>query len=724
MARSATCGTISIVLRHRFPWERVVLLALVLAASLAILTIWGTESLEKALTLTGVGLTTCLVWVVKGVRDWRLGVADVDSSRLSFAAEQLGRAVHRMWQGEAANRGLTSPLTIAVDLAVANPNITAHAAQWLAERKAESPGDFGGDGSLTQLGTATQMAAIYSRIRTGKMVIIGEPGGGKTAAAILLMLEIYKTRAPDSRVPVFFQLATWRVDKVPLNDWMIEQLVASYGAPPKLARPLVQEDRILPLFDGLDEVSGAGRRAAITALRGLADTPFILTCRASEYIAIASDAVLEAAGVVEVTPVSITTAINYLSSSGSADSSRWDSVIAALRVPGVSPCKAALSNPLMLSLARTVFRSASSQPSEMTTWRTFEEFEDRLLDGLIPAVYSRSVDDISADDALRLLRFLSDHLSVIGPGLIAWWKLSRCIPAWRLRGAAGALCGLGGALYVAVTLGLYLLSGNSLDSGPLPVAATVYPIVASCIIAGVFANPRGRDPLFWTRPALREILRSTLKGFLLLLCFAVPYVSLSLAIPVTATDDALTPAANVGNVGIIAFDILDPVLSWGIFFVAPFLLVRAVMDSFTSTQVPDIDPVSGFRRDLRSGLLAAMFGLIALCILMIVYSITYSLTTRSALPGLVDSMPVIALIAGMFFPWFICRYSSMLPYGVAVLILRRRGTLNARPLKFLEDAYRRGILRKSGMTYEFRHARLAGRLRSTRANSGRRTVTK
>lgn len=92
------------VLRRRFPWERVVVLAVVLAASAAVLSLWGPDALKTTLSITGVGLTACFLWVVKSIRDWRLGLTDVDPSRLSSAAEQLGKAVHRMWQREAANR--------------------------------------------------------------------------------------------------------------------------------------------------------------------------------------------------------------------------------------------------------------------------------------------------------------------------------------------------------------------------------------------------------------------------------------------------------------------------------------------------------------------------------------------------------------------------------------------------------------------------------------------
>ncbi|MDD7940622.1 hypothetical protein PHK61_19540 [Actinomycetospora lutea] len=44
-------------------------------------------------------------------------------------------------------------------------------------------------------------------------------------------------------------------------------------------------------------------------------------------------------------------------------------------------------------------------------------------------------------------------------------------------------------------------------------------------------------------------------------------------------------------------------------------------------------------------------------------------------------------------------------FSLASFMLSRGGRLPRRPLRFLDDAYERGILRRSGMIYQFRHDR-------------------
>jgi hypothetical protein len=48
--------------------------------------------------------------------------------------------------------------------------------------------------------------------------------------------------------------------------------------------------------------------------------------------------------------------------------------------------------------------------------------------------------------------------------------------------------------------------------------------------------------------------------------------------------------------------------------------------------------------------------------------------------------------------------SRWLPYVAARLWLASRGRLPIRLMAFLDDAHRRGVLRQTGRTYEFRHA--------------------
>src|SRR4051812_18757297 len=281
----------------RFPWFRVSLLAVVLAVSATILIFWGSEVLKTTLTITGVGLMTTVLWVVKGISDWRSGVAEIDKPRLEAATEQLARAVRDMWGEEAAQRGLTTPLPIAVQVTWADRRITAHPAQWLRGnmKMANSTGTSGDAGVV---GTTADMAAIYRDIATGRLVIIGEPGAGKTAAALLLLLALCDSRQLSERVPVMFSLATWRPDAESVEQWIIKQLTATYGASEKLAHALAGERKILPFFDGLDELPDEVRPTGLAALRGLIDTPLVLTSRTQEFTDALVGHIIEKAAVV------------------------------------------------------------------------------------------------------------------------------------------------------------------------------------------------------------------------------------------------------------------------------------------------------------------------------------------------------------------------------------------------------------------------------------------
>lgn len=87
----------------------------------------------------------------------------------------------------------------------------------------------------------------------------------------------------------------------------------------------------------------------------------------------------------------------------------------------------------VVSLARTIYQAPVSDPAELVSYATVAQVEDRLPDGLIPAVYGRDAADITAEAARRWLSFLADSLPVLGPGAVAWWRLSRCVSQWKMQ---------------------------------------------------------------------------------------------------------------------------------------------------------------------------------------------------------------------------------------------------------------------------------------------------
>lgn len=137
---------------------------------------------------------------------------------------------------------------------------------------------------------------------TGRLVILGDPGYGKTVAALTLVAHINASGEPGASVAELFSLADWyrwQADHrgSPFGDWLAEQLTMSYPSdlPVEVSRQLVAERLILPVLDGLDEIPTMRHRRACVdeidayARRASPHRQFVLTCRATEYNELAPD---------------------------------------------------------------------------------------------------------------------------------------------------------------------------------------------------------------------------------------------------------------------------------------------------------------------------------------------------------------------------------------------------------------------------------------------------
>ena len=122
-------------------------------------------------------------------------------------------------------------------------------------------------------------------------MIIGEPGYGKTVAALIAVERINaRSRA---EVAELFSLSDWYgsrrgSESRPLSDWIVESLRGRYSIPSEVAEAMLVSSRLIPVLDGLDEVPRGSRRECIAAIEAFArqatlPRPFVLTCRAAEY---------------------------------------------------------------------------------------------------------------------------------------------------------------------------------------------------------------------------------------------------------------------------------------------------------------------------------------------------------------------------------------------------------------------------------------------------------
>jgi energy-coupling factor transporter ATP-binding protein EcfA2 len=85
------------------------------------------------------------------------------------------------------------------------------------------------------------------------ILIVGNPGAGKSTQLLELAIAWLKDETCP-QIPVIFNLAPWTKDDKHFHEWLQSALVSGYGFSKALAKEAIENNRILPLLDGLDEV--------------------------------------------------------------------------------------------------------------------------------------------------------------------------------------------------------------------------------------------------------------------------------------------------------------------------------------------------------------------------------------------------------------------------------------------------------------------------------------
>jgi len=122
----------------------------------------------------------------------------------------------------------------------------------------------------------------------GKLLILGSPGSGKTTELITLANELLQNSASDESepLPIIFDLITWKKDLL-IKDWIVQRLNKMYSLDRKRANEWVEQERIVPLLDGLDELGLAHQNECIKAInyfiRHQCLGRAVVCCRKEEY---------------------------------------------------------------------------------------------------------------------------------------------------------------------------------------------------------------------------------------------------------------------------------------------------------------------------------------------------------------------------------------------------------------------------------------------------------
>jgi DNA polymerase III delta prime subunit len=176
------------------------------------------------------------------------------------------------------------------------------------------------DQSRQTLRPDKKMSHIFDEMHRA-LLILGEPGTGKTITLLQLARDLIERAEQDERfiepVPVVFNLSTWRQGE-PLLAWLATELSTKYQIPKRIGQPWLEQNRLLPLLDGLDEVNPADRAACVEAINAFGEeyglSGLAVCSRLEEYTALPVR--LKLNGAMRLQPLSLDQVYDYLEVAG------------------------------------------------------------------------------------------------------------------------------------------------------------------------------------------------------------------------------------------------------------------------------------------------------------------------------------------------------------------------------------------------------------------------
>ena len=295
--------------------------------------------------------------------------------QVAAAAERLASRMFAGWSKQVVDRGIQLPAPVRVRWQWADSQLAVPRAELNASPPAPTdprpiPGT--GVGEVLSSGLVTRLHdRLYARLRHGRLVLIGGPGAGKSAAMILLLLEAlnHREQTPEADratvpVPVWLTLGSWDPGTQGLREWVTATMArdhpylraGEFG--PDAIGALFDTRRVALFLDGLDEMPAARRVKAIERLQAeAAGLRMVLTSRPDEWqTALAAGAQLAETAVVDLQPVGVQAAVDYLLADRAEPARQaWAQLTDRLQDELGGVLARTLNTPLTLSLARAAY---------------------------------------------------------------------------------------------------------------------------------------------------------------------------------------------------------------------------------------------------------------------------------------------------------------------------------------------------------------------------------
>ncbi len=244
----------------------------------------------------------------------------------------------------------------------------------------------------SSLPLGTTIEQVYEQTIRGQLLIVGEAGSGKTTLFLHLAQYLIKRAQEDKTqpIPAIFKVSSWAKKRLPLTEWLIEELKTEYSDQGIIARDvveaLVRDGRLILLLDDLDEVGIKNCAACVKAINTYLDTQLnkkkiavslVICCRSNVY----GDLVprLKVQRVIELLQPSHEQIEAYIRHT--APEPLWNTVRNDAQLYQLA------HQPLVLSVLTQTYQE--SDQSQVPTGRTREEALSIIWDAYIRKVWNR-----------------------------------------------------------------------------------------------------------------------------------------------------------------------------------------------------------------------------------------------------------------------------------------------------------------------------------------------
>lgn len=237
--------------------------------------------------------------------------------------------------------------------------------------------------------------------QAGRLLIVGEPGAGKTTIMLQLALKLLERN--ETQIPIVINIATWRDRFKNVEEWF-EELLPQMGFSKNLVKVMTEKNRILPLFDGLDELVEESREGCLAAIAYYGrrhSVRYVICSRIEEYAATAD------------APVYVQVMVNPLTleqiKKGLTDhlSPETDGILDAI---DKDPLFAeAIEVPFYLNTVQLLFSSMKGVGEFGFVAKDVDGRRREIVEAFVGEA-TEGLEGYSAEDATRWLGFLADRM--------------------------------------------------------------------------------------------------------------------------------------------------------------------------------------------------------------------------------------------------------------------------------------------------------------------------